>query len=103
VFTRKKATSNESIDPRRGVSARNVNALARSTVVLPPNSDPVRCILAANTKRARYATGTDVLKANQAHSSDCVTILKFRTKWSRQLALDNRWIDAVIDEKAATY
>jgi hypothetical protein len=44
-----------------------------------------------------------MFKANQAYSGDCITILKFRTKWSWQLPLNNEGIDAVIDEEAAAY
>jgi hypothetical protein len=82
VFAWKDPTSSESIDPRRGVSARDINSLSTSTVVLPHNCDPMGCVLATNTQAARYKVWSNMLKANQAYSGDCITILKFGTKWS---------------------
>jgi len=63
----------------------------------------MRGVLAADTKRSRDMLRTNVFEPNQAHSSDSVTVLKFRTKWRWQLTLNHERIHAKIHEESATY
>jgi len=103
VFSWKDATSSEPIDQGRRVPPRNVYAFACALFILPRYSYTVRGVLTADAKRIRYMLRTNVFEPNQVHYSDRVTVLKFRTKWRRQLTLNHLRIHAKIHEEPATY
>jgi hypothetical protein len=102
VFSRKQAATSEFIDDRRCVSARNVYGIMYSALVFPRYCYTMGRILAADTKCAWHILRPDVFKPNETNSGYCVTGLKLRTKWRRQLSLNYRWIDAKIHKQATT-
>jgi hypothetical protein len=71
-------------------------------IVLPCHGDAMCGVLAAESERIRHKLWSNLFKSNEANPSHRVAALKFRTKWRRELSLNYRRVNAVVDEKTAT-
>jgi hypothetical protein len=100
VLSGEQTTAGKPIEEGVGVPSRDVDALARFTVLVPYDSHAMSRVLARQTEPLRKPFWPYGLQANEADSGYRLICLELRPeRWGEQL-LDDIGIDSEIDEQA---
>src|SRR5213594_2444018 len=84
---------------RPGVAPWNVNALVRSSLVVPDNGDSMGGVLARKADDAGETARSDVFEPDQTDSRDGLAFVELRMERRRQLALQNCGVNPEVHQQ----
>ncbi len=73
-------STDQVIDERSGVAARDVDAFTRAAVIVPDDRDSMGRVLTRQPENRREPAGPDVLQPDEANPCDGMPVMKLRTE-----------------------